>query len=355
MIVTVIGSSGQVGRTLVNHFRECGQEVLCIDRDNELNLETAARAADVVFIVTLPIEEVSSLFRKACHVMRPGTLLAHGTSIENPVSPGEIKVAEAVENGITVSHCHFHFFPQSPLSRTLYGQTVTLSTFGPKKDEWNAWLESCLVPYQPILYYLRPDEHDHITTISQLIHMYVSLLVGIVWSDVPRQTLEKGLLIGGPPCRFLVRSVVRTAKNGRVVRSILENHPFAIQTIESLERALAKIRLLVEKKDPGLETVLGKTRSSILPHNLEKLDGSTEQLIRLEADVQQATAEFRFSAEKNQTGLLARILTEFDKRNVDKTSTIAQVTPDGGCIILIGVRNKNSAAVEAEAVVRSWM
>ena len=56
----------------------------------------------------------------------------------------------------------------------------------------------------------------------------------------------------------------------------------------------------------------------------------------------------------NKIGLLAKILEQFDVRDIDKTSTLAQKNPDGGCTIIIGIYEKSEAALEAERVIRSW-
>ncbi len=121
MDIVIIGSNGCVGKVLVEHFTAQNHSVLCVERDSTLTVEQSAGIADVVFIVTLPIEGIASLFSRATSVMRPGTLLIHGTSVENPVCPHDIDTTGAVEKGITVCHCHFHFRPEPPLRRTLFG------------------------------------------------------------------------------------------------------------------------------------------------------------------------------------------------------------------------------------------
>lgn len=355
MKIAIIGSAGLVGSALVEHFTAQKHSVLCVDRDTELTLETAARIADVVFIVTLPIKDVASLFSCAADVMRSGTLLIHGTSIENPALPHDIKMTAAIDKGITTCHCHFHFRPEIPLRRTLFGQNVSISTSGKDKATWKNWLEKELVPFQPLLHHLEPGEHDKITAVSQLMHMVVAFMIGTSWQEFPSQIVTKGIGIGGPPCRLMVRSILRTASSGKVIGEILLNHPLALNLIDFFQESLEKLQDAIAGNDEiSLETMLGAVRKSIDPQSLETWDASTKQLARLEADMQQTVATFHFTAEQNQVGLLEKVLHEFGIRGIDMTSTIAQVTPDGGCTIMIGVRENNSAVQAAELAIKEW-
>lgn len=355
MNIAIIGSGGLVGSALVEHFTTQGYSVLCVDRDTELTLEEAARIADVVFIVTLPIKNVASLFSRAVDVMRSGTLLIHGTSIENPALPHDIKMTAAIDKGMTICHCHFHFRPEIPLRRTLFGQNVSVSASGRDQVTWKNWLEEELIPFQPLLHHLEPGEHDKITAVSQLMHMVVAFMIGTSWQQFPSQIVAKGIGIGGPPCRLMIRSILRTASSGKVISEILLNHPFALHLIDFFQKSLEKLKdAIAEKNGASLETMLGAARNSIDPQSLETWDTSTKQLARLEADMQQTVATFHFTAEQNQVGLLEKVLHEFGIRGIDMTSTIAQVTSDGGCTIMIGVRKKSSAIQEAELVIKKW-
>lgn len=356
MKIAIIGSNGVVGSTLVEHFHSQQHTVLCVDRTTELTLEQAARVAEIVFIVTLPIEEVGLLFSQAIDAMHPGTLLIHGTSIECPAHPHAIDTIDATKKGLTVCHCHFHFRPERPLRRTLFGQNVSLSFAGCDQEKWLAWIENEFSPFQPIMHHLVPEEHDRITSMSQLVHMVTACMIGSSWKALPPKTVLQGINIGGPPCRFLVRSVLRTVSSGKVVNNILLNHPFASELIASFHDALEKIGTAVTRKDAvSLATILDAVRDVVDPQTLKQWDESTGHLIRLEADMQRTVATFRFTAKQNRTGLLAQVLHEFDVRNIDKTSTIAQVTPDGGCIIMIGVKENNSTVQEAKTAVEQLL
>ncbi len=354
MKIAIIGAKGIVGRTLVEYFDHLGFEVISVDKDTKMTLEKAASLADVIFVVTLPIEEVASLVAQAATFMRPRSLLIHGTSIERPVS-SKIQTGEVFARGITFCHLHFHFRPEVPLSRTLFGQHITISIQGVDATKWQSWILEQLEPSQPIIDYLEPGEHDQITSVSQVVHMIVALLVARTWRAFPTSVVRKAIDIGGPPCRFLIRSVLRVGTGTKVVESILLNHPRTLNVLEQMIAALQGIRSVVLEHRPGiLAGQLLEARSVVDPLVLGRFDQSTARLARAEADTRETNFEFRFSSEANVVGLLARILQEFDSRGIDKTTTIAQVDPDGGCTILVGIREMSEAAREAEKVVRSW-
>ncbi len=355
MDCVVVGSAGTVGRTLVEHLGHLGHTVTGVDLGTAPALGAAAAQADVVFVVTLPIEGVGRLMSEASSVMPPGSLLVHGTSVEKPVEPYSIPVSAAVARGITVSHLHFHFRPERPLRRTLYGQNVSVSTQGPEAAQWASWLDSSFTSFGPVVSRLEPGEHDQLTSISQLVHMAVSTIVARVWRHMPRQNVQQGIRLGGPPCRSLVRTVLRTAIGSGPTSSILVNHPSSTQVLDLLHQAVAELEVdVLERKDASIKASLEESRSVLDSEDLVAWDAETSQLARYEADMRKGHLRFEFTGEQNQVGLLGRILQEFDSRGIDKTSTIAQVNPDGGCTILVGVREKSSAVEEAVMAVMRW-
>jgi len=187
-------------------------------------------------------------------------------------------------------------------------------------------------------------------------HMIVAVLVAIVWAGLPISTIRKAMEIGGPPCRSLIRTVLRVGIGAKVAESILYNHPFTLRILDALLEAIQSLRATIQKRSPGvLVDWLNKARSFVDPIALKRWDASTARLARWEADTQETIFEFHFAPKANTIGLLARVLQEFDQRGIDKTTTIAQVNPDGGCTIIIGVRGLSTSSTEAEGVIRSWV
>jgi hypothetical protein len=138
-----------------------------------------------------------------------------------------------------------------------------------------------------------------------------------------------------------------------VVESILFNHPLAPAMLDLIERAVKKLRDIVEKRQSGaVVDALKEARNIFDASNLRAIENDTAQLDRLRLDVSKCAFTFNFTQEQNTLGLLARILYEFDQRGVNKTTTIAQTSRDGGCTIIIGVRGLNPAALEAERVIK---
>jgi len=353
MVIAVVGI-GIVGRTLVEHFTHLGYEVLFIERNSSLTLPEAAGKADVVFVVTSPIGEVNELLKLAAENMRPGTLLVHGTSVEAPHGKRTGR-EQILEKGVTLAHLHFHFRPESPLRETLRGQHITLKIEGEKSEHWEQWLKSRLVPYQPFIHELEDDEHDCTTTVSQVLHMALAYFSSRVWQQTAGNELERGITIAGPPGRFLARSVIRTAGGAKVAAEILEGHPQTLDVLTVIRQAVRDLGDRVRTGDiEGIEAELSIARTLIPPDMLKALETRTLQLIRLEADLQRHNVVLNFPAEENHVGLLAKVLAEFDRRGIDKTTTIAQTNPDGSCTFVIGVREHTPAVDETVVAIESW-
>lgn len=354
MKVTVVGGGGIVGSAIVEHMKHLGHEVAVVEQGGKPTFDEAVRDSDVTFIVTRPIRKVGALLEKAAQIMRPGSLLVHGTSVQSPCEM-DMDWDEITRAEVTICHFHFHFKPMKPLRNTLRGQHITLSISGANAGKWKDWLLDSFASGQAFIHEFEPNEHDKVTVISQLVHMITAFLVGSIWQEVPSSVLEKGLTIGGPPARFLTRLALRTASGSGVAAEILECHPQTRELITQLGSALGKLDELVEHGETGsIEETIAASRELVPLTDLTAWDERTAQLIRLEADLQRSTVEFNFPAEMNQPGLLARVLGEFDRRGVDKTTTIAQTNPDGSCTFVIGVREDSPAVAEAAKAIKSW-
>lgn len=354
MTVAIIGAYGVVGKVFVEHLKRLGCIVLEVDRTTALTLREAASQADAVFVFTLPISEVGSLVEEASACMRRGTLLVHGTSIANP-STGPIDGKSVVERGISFAHLHLHFRPQAPLAMTLFGQHVTLCYDG--DEQWKHWLEEeVLQPFKPVTHELAEGVHDAITRLSQVVHMIIAYLVSSVWWEHPPAEVVSGLEIGGPPLQLLKLAVLRIGLGAEVAANILVNHPSTLATLATVEEAIRSLRNAVEAGNIAqIVRVLQIARTEIIPaDDLARHDDDTACLARLKADLAQPSYRFTFPPTANQTGLLVRVLQEFDLRGVDKTSTIAQVLPNGGCLIIVGVRERSDKSEEAAGIVHSW-
>lgn len=351
----VVGANGLVGSLKVQYFRELGHEITGIDLDNASEMDSAVRMADFVVVAILPLASIAELVKRISKQMRMGSLLIHSTSLENPAKPYDIDWKAVTNRDITVCHMHIHAKPVAPLARTLYGQHVSLSFQGINQGKWRHWLEGYLADSQAVIHHFKPGEHDQVTSVSQVIHMTIAAIVSEVWRHLPNDLVQIGARIGGPPCRLLISSVLRVGLGSKVASEILVNHPAAIQILDLIQQAVSTVRAMVEaRKIQELSDTISGARSMIEPAELKIRDARTNQLARLEADIGKLHIKFQFPADKNVPGLLAQVLREFDQLEVDKTTTIAQKDPDGGCTFLIGVKEITDATVKAEKVVRTW-
>lgn len=356
--IVIVGSRGVVGSTFCEFFEGQGHEVIGIDRDNLCDLEAAAKEADVVYVVVLPIEETGEILAKAVEVMQPGSLLMHGASVENPTIRGYFQPIQpelALVKGIAYAHLHPHFRPKN-LEESFRGHAVTVHLEGDPDGIWKEWISETFQPFHPSIYWLEEGQHDQLTSISQLIHMVVAVLVGLVWWETPESVVRDGLKIGGLPCQLLARMVLRVAAAPEVIAGILCTHPLVREILNKLEKALALIRQASDGSPSMLIRALNNARRIFEPGDLSRYDEMSARLDRLEADLRNTEYTLRFSVEENVPFLLARAVHEFGIHGADLTTTIAQRDPDGGCTFIFGVCEKNAGTEAAAEAVRnrSW-
>ncbi len=350
--IAIIDAHGVVGAALAEHFSMLGHQVLSVDKATEETIETAVPVADAVFVVVLPLESVSALLKHIVAIAKLNTLLVHGSSIEAPSL--DLDQDELLTKQLTVCHCHFHFRPEKPLCRTMFGQNITVSLQHDSEGIWQEWLEQQFLPFQPHWHQLDTGIHDQVTTISQLLHMIVSYLIATISTQTNPENFAIGLAVGGPPFRLLLRSLLRTAAAPGVIAAILQNHPYTLEVTAVFSEALHSLKeTLNTRNTTAIITTLTALRSQVGQPALADWDTTTNQLIRLDADIGTCEVTFTFSSRANATGLLANVLYEFDVRNIDKTTTIAQTNPDGSCTFRIGVTEITNTVHQAIAAIQT--
>lgn len=355
MITTVIGANGAVGSSLVEHMSHFGHQTIVVDRETTRTIENSVPESDVIFVATLPLDEVPDLINQVASLAKTGSLIVNGSSIEQPRSSHKINHSLLTSKRITLCHCHFHFRPEIPLRRTLAGQSISVSFVNDVHNKWRKWVRAQFLEFAPQWHSLEEGEHDDLTVISQLTHMITCFIVGNLWTKADSRLVKIGTAIGGPPFRLLLRSLLRTASAASVTSNILLSHP---KTVELIDKVISSLTLLKQLIDEGnkdaLTQEISSLRSLVETESLNEWDRSTNELIRLDADMSTCTIVFHFKPNKNLTGLLAKVLHEFDIRNIEKTTTVAQVNPDGGCTFRIGVRHIDSRVDDAVQEVNSW-
>ncbi|HEY4523825.1 MAG TPA: hypothetical protein VJK04_03065 [Candidatus Paceibacterota bacterium] len=337
--VGIIGNLGQMATNVVTPlFREAGYDVIGSDIKNLQGLtnKEVVKVADVVYFSVLPISEVASIIRDLIPYAKPDTLWLHGTSIQNPVGGPITPVLldeRLIAQGVTTGFLHFMV---GPMTRSLRGQSIMYGFLSPATDNnrWEEWLVNLLKTKHPVLVGCTPEEHDSLTTVSQVIPMIVSQLVGQL-GKIFGSKLFQGIRLGGPPCWLQFYAMLRSLNQGSVVANILTNHPYTKIIVRDASVAL---RAIGAGRVPELETMARDAMGVFTKDQLALTGHSTEWHICLEGDLRSGAACFNFSAEENKLGLLTAVLKIFDEHGLNKTSCMAQEVPSGGCRFEIGLK-----------------
>lgn len=351
-IAGIIGSCGKMAVNVVYPlFQEAGCTVIGSDPKNPNGLSNGevVERADVVYVSVLPIHSVASVIRELIPFARPETLWLHGTSIQNPVRAPITNVLldeQLARAGTDVGFLHFMFGPNV---RSLRGQSVMYSLFSPTPTvvSWERWLTDILKNKRLTVLKGEPDSHDLLTVDSQLVPMLNSLVSGALWaSRTSGPPFSDVLRVAGPPCWLQSYGMLRNLSQGNVLANIIVNHPHTKATIARAKEVLRKIEIACEEADVEVLAAMALEGRSVAPKNmLEEVQDSTNWHIRLEGDLRGGAVCFAFSAAENTLGLFTKVLGVFDRHGLDKTSSMAQETPDGGCRFYIGLKGIESPNV----------
>ena len=173
---------------------------------------------------------------------------------------------------------------------------------------------------------------------------------------MPAAEVTLGARTGGFPCQSIIRSVIRSMQRPDLIVEILRNHPHAGATLNILRAGLDKIERAIRLGETvPIESSMAAAREQIELNLREEISWTAGELIRLEADFRKPKLIFTFPAEMNQLGLMTRVMGEFDRLGIDKTSVFAHNLPDGGCRFIIGVDSIDQRVEECEKKIRSWV
>lgn len=372
MKVVVVGI-GVVGTALAKFLIWLGFEVICLDDKGSKDLAKIAKDADFesvydiidlslvakdasVAFIAVPISQIAKIAKELAGIMKRGSLIVSCGSVAEPVFPNVIDVDSITKKGITFALVHFMFKPEYPLQATIFGQNIALAITGRQSKKWQKWIDGLFTPFGPIFHYLDRNKHDLVTTVSQLFHMILAVLAAELWCSMLDSMVTLGLKTGGFPCQSVVQSVLRSMKAPKLIGEILKSHPRTLELIGILRAALNKLENAVRiGNTKSIEQTMAIARSSIGPELLENIDWTAGELLWLQSDFRKPYLVFDFPANMNQLGLLARVMEEFDRLGVNKTSTYAHNLPDGGCRFIVGVKSVNSQVEEATKKVNSWL
>lgn len=355
MKVVVVGAKGVVGKAMVELLEWLGHIVFGVDLDNVQDLPRIARDAEVAFIA-VPVSQIAEIARELAGAMKRGSLIISGGSVAQPAAPKAIDFALIKEKGIAFAYLHLMFRPERPLKATLFGENITLAIEGDENGKWRSWIEEQLTSFGPFLHQVDGAKHDRVTEISQLFHMITAVLAARLWNSADQAELTLGVRVGGFPSQSIIRSVLRSMQRPDLIAEILTNHPQVLAVIAILRSALTEIEQAVSSGDTvEIEKSLVKARGRIEADLRQKIDWTAGELIRLEADLRHPKLIFDFPAAMNEPGLLARVMGEFDRLSINKTSTFAHNLPNGGCRFIVGVASVNDQVRECEKVIRGWI
>jgi len=340
--VGIIGNAGKMAVNVVAPlFREAGYEVIGSDIKNPSGLsnKVVAELSDVVYFSIAPICNVAAEIAELIPHAKHGALWLHGTSIQNPRRGPITQVLLnpiLAEQKVDVGFLHFMV---GPMVKSLRGQSVVYGFCRPLDNpNWKKWLIELLQRKSPFLLERTPEFHDELTTGSQVIPQVVAVVIGQLWRK-QKFSLSEVLRTAGPPCWLQSYGILRNLSQSAIIANIIANHPNAQKIVEE---AIAILQTMKESLAGEGEKLIAEmamdSLKAVSEDELNAIKRSTDWHIRLEGDMRDGAICCAFTKANNNLGLLTKVLKIFDENGLDKTSCMAQETPDGGCSFYIGIK-----------------
>lgn len=293
----------------------------------------------MVYLSIFPFSEVALEMRRLIPFAKTGDLWLHGTSIQNPKRfpiASVLNDSELLGKKVDVGFLHFMY---GPTVKSMRGQSVAYGFPSPLFNQaWEEWLIRLLQSEKPRIIKYSPEAHDDLTTVIQVMPMFMALLVSSLWSR-QNVSLSEALSMAGPPGVLQAFGVLRNLGQPGIIAGIVASHPNTGKVLAEAIKLLSSMSNAYEAGDEEVFLKMAQSGAAILPpKEMAKIREWTDWLVRTQGDLRGGAVCFKFPKEKNTLGLLTRVLSVLEAEGLEKTSCMAQETPDGGCRFYIGFK-----------------
>ena len=269
--VTIIGGHGRMGRLFAAMFADLGHRVLIVDTDTELTASDAAAVSDVV-VISVPIDRTEAVIREVGPRVRREALLTDLTSIkQGPVTA----MLESTSASVVGMHPMF-----GPSVHTFQGQRVVLCRA--RGDAWADWLSHTLTSHGMVITETRPDQHDRVMSIVQVLTHYQTQVMGLTLTrlGVP---IEETLRFTSPVYLLELYMTARHfAQAPELYGPIEMRNPRAGEVTSALRAAAEEVAGVIERRDQERFTALfDEVRAFLGPFTTEALQQSSYLIDRI--------------------------------------------------------------------------
>lgn len=352
--IVVIGT-GNAGGPIADFLGGLGHEVTCFDSRAKKDLPETSQNLNIcsmsdlglmvskanVVVSAVPIDALSQVERIVVKYMARGTLFINLGSVMRPVDPYTVHPEIFIKKGITYVNLHPIYRMFIPMTKSSYGQSVMMHIEGKNTEYYKPFIKGLFEPYGATVYEIEPEAHDSMTKVAQLNHMIGSTVFSKMWSDVPEDDLNLGLVAGGPPAQAFFRGIIRSQQGPSVIGQILISHPNVLETIDSIRKGLDMIESAYVSKDPSeIVQTLKQAHERVDKSLMKKMETMINEHVQFDADFAKPHSSGEFMQEDNVTGLFGQLVASIDELGIDKTSTYAHNRADGGCKFMFGVRTE---------------
>jgi prephenate dehydratase/prephenate dehydrogenase len=234
--VGIIGGKGKMGRLFADFFKQNGCKVFTSDIGTKLTNEKLAAKCDVV-IVSVPIDQTTSVIKKVVQHTQKGGLLMDLTSVKvNPVKAMLKSKGEVI--GL-----HPMFSETTPMR----GQTIVMCPVRSKK--WQAWTKKLFINAGLNIKTLTPKEHDKMMSQAQALVHFADIVFGDAMRELKtpvKTTLKYTSIASDLKIAFAGRLL---AQDPNLYGNIQIENPSTLKAIKAYAKSVNTLINIVEKKD----------------------------------------------------------------------------------------------------------
>lgn len=348
--------SGAKGAMAQNHnipfFKGVGADILRSDTVYDPtarmdNITQAAKGPDIFNVSVRPIIHTWPVVREVAHLLKPGSLVLISPSIQNPVGEDPNDVIQMLrDRGIDVGFLHFMF---GPTVKSWRGQSAMFGIKEPMLNpNWEPLLVNWLIEAKMVVWHGTFETHDHATRFTQVHPMIQAITSLAVWeqSEFP---LDKLLELMGPPGWMSAYGQLASGRQPALISEIVTYHPDSPEVLMFVIEFLGRLLQAVLSRDTKrVEALIRKP--NLTAEEQRDIQRAWEQHVGVEADIRGGAHWYFLTKAMNQMGRLVQIVSEYDKRGVEKATTGARaIERNGTAIVSVGPTDPDSeGAKEAQ-------
>lgn len=245
VIIGIIGGTGGMGRWFADLLEKEGFVVHVWGRKSTMSIKYLVDLCNVI-VISVPISVTTEMIKKVGPLLTSDKLLMDLTSLKK--NPVEIMLAHS---SAEVVGCHPLFGPHL---KDIKGQNIILCHG--RGDNWFAWLKEIFDKNGLIVTEKKPEEHDEMMAVVQVLNHLNTIFLGLVLSEteIPLSEISKFSTPIFQTKMDIIKKVF--TENPGLYTDIISKNPATAHILDCYEKTLGEVRKVLEPDGTKLKEVI---------------------------------------------------------------------------------------------------